>query len=316
MIRAWWRKHPCAQMQAARKLEIESLESRLVPSGQSSFAPLSLPVAQQQLDANDVVVLSSPATGTSTTSSGPTVPLASVPALNSLPGARASIYLNFAGDVTAQWAGFSNIITPAYEVDGDATTFSPIEISNITKIWAYVAEDFAPFNINVTTVQPANLGHGYTQQIDIGGDGSWLGTTAGGISFIGSFAGTAPNLSFVFPDNLAGGDPKDVGDATAHEAGHAFGLVHQSLWQNGVNVAEYYTGPGDGTAPIMGNSYSAPLSRWWSGTTDISATTIQDDLAVIANSTNGFGYRADDVGNSIAPASAPQVTGASVKAGR
>ena len=169
MIRAWWRKHPCAQMQAARKLEIEFLESRLVPSGQSSFAPLSPPVAQQQLDANDVVVLSSPVTRTTGTSSGPTVPLTSVPGLNSLPGARSSIYLNFAGDVTAQWGGLTNITTPAYDVDGDATTFSPIEISNITKIWAYVAEDFdRVLPPDPRTIRPRQGVHNNALQLDAG----------------------------------------------------------------------------------------------------------------------------------------------------
>src|SRR5262249_20765732 len=180
---------------------------------------------------------------------------------------------------------------------------------NITRIWRYVAEDFAPFNINVTTVQPANLGHGCTQKIDIGGDGSWLDVVAGGVSYIGSFTGTTPNLSFVFPANLGNGYPKYVGDASSHEAGHAFGLLHQSQYDsNGIKIAEYYTGPGDGTAPIMGSSYYSDLSRWWVGTASDSATHIQDDMAIIANTTNNFGYRADDVGDTIATASALTVS--------
>src|SRR5262245_18813076 len=51
-------------------------------------------------------------------------PLTSIPALNSLPGASAALYLNFVGDFVPQWAGYSNITIPAYDQDGDPTTFS------------------------------------------------------------------------------------------------------------------------------------------------------------------------------------------------
>jgi hypothetical protein len=127
---------------------------------------------------------------------------------------------------------------------------------------------------------------------------------AGGVSYIGSFANSAaPNISFVFPDNLGTGFPKYVADATSHEAGHSFGLYHQSQYNSsGQLIAEYYTGPGDGTAPIMGDSYNAPLSRWWLGPNDQGSTVIQDDMAVIASATNGFGYRDDSSGNTMGTA--------------
>jgi hypothetical protein len=302
-------------------LEFEILESRVVPSG-STLSPFlaSSPTPQQiaLLDANDIVVFGTPASSSSSTSST-TYSLSSVPQLSSLPGAKASIYLNFTGDFTPSWGAFSNITTPAYDIDGDPTTFTQTELNNITQIWQYVAEDFAPFNINVTTVQPTNMGHGYTQKIDIGGGGSWLGFLSGGVSYIGSFLSQwVPNISFVFPDNLATGLPKDVGDSCSHEAGHSFGLYHQSQYDSSGNkIAEYYTGPGDGTAPIMGNSYNAPLSRWWLGPNDNGATDIQDDMAVISNSTNGFGYRDDSTGNTMATARAltvnnGQISGAGI----
>src|SRR5262249_14471119 len=59
-------------------------------------------------------------------------------------------------------------------------------------------------------------------------------------------------------------------------------------------------------APIMGDSYSAARSLWWYGTST-SASTYQDDMSIIARSTNRFGYRADDYGNSITAASALSV---------
>ncbi len=52
----------------------------------------------------------------------------------------------------------------------------------------------------------------------------------------------------------------------------------------------------------MGNSYSSARGLWRTGTSTISSTTIQDDLAVITSSTNQFGYRVDDFGNSTTTA--------------
>jgi hypothetical protein len=273
--------------------------SSLSPTTASSGGTALQPV----FDSNDNVVFGNPAGSGTTASTGPLFPLSSVPQLSSLPGAKASIYLNFTGDFTPVWGGFSNIKTPAYDIDGDPNTFSQTELNNIKQIWQYVAEDYAPFNINVTTVPPANMGHGFTQQIDIGGSGSWLGFLSGGVSYIGSFTSpSVPPISFVFPGNLGAGYPKYVGDSSSHEAGHAFGLYHQALYDaNGNLVNQYNPGPGDGTAPLMGGSYYAPLSRWWLGPNVNSVTEIQDDMAIIASAANGFGYR-PDTGNTMGTA--------------
>jgi hypothetical protein len=280
-----------------RRPEIELLEARLLLSFSGQLA-----VSNAVPDFNNLVVLGTTGSSGTLQAAGAVHSLSSLPQLSSLPGAKASIYLNFLGDYTANWGGYLNITTPVFNQDGDPTTFSDGELTTITNIWKYVAEDYAPFNINVTTVKPANMGHGFTQVIDIGGGGSWTGGTYGGISFVGSFTDpSVPNISFVFPNNLGNGTAKYVGDASSHEAGHAFGLVHQSLWDaNGNFVAEYYSGPGNGTAPIMGNSYYAARSLWWNGTTDMSPTTMQDDMSIIASSADGFGYRADTAGSSMA----------------
>jgi fibronectin type 3 domain-containing protein len=235
--------------------------------------------------------------------------LSSIPALNSLPGAAVSLYLDFDGDFVSSWGAYSNITTPVFDQDGDPNNFSDSELSNILKIWSYVAEDYAPFNINVTTVQPASFANGIAERVDIGGDGAWTGGRYGGVSYVNSFTGSIENVSFVFPKNL--GSAKSIGDASSHEAGHGFGLYHQSLYSGTTKVAEYYSGPGNGTAPIMGNSYSAQLSRWWYGTST-SSTTYQDDMAVISRPANGFGYRTDDHGNTAANATPLNVSGSQV----
>src|SRR5262249_51258226 len=104
-----------------------------------------------------------------------TAALTSVPALNSLPGAAASLYLDFDGHFEAQWGGYSNITTPAFDQDGDPTTFTDGELATMTQIWQYVAEDFAPLRINVTTVEPPSFADGVALRAAIGGDGAWSG---------------------------------------------------------------------------------------------------------------------------------------------
>ena len=84
-------------------------------------------------------------------------PLAAIPGLNSLVGAAASLYLDFDGHFEAAWGPDRNITSPAYDTDGDASTFTDSELASIRRIWEYVAEDFAIFNINVPTVLPPSF---------------------------------------------------------------------------------------------------------------------------------------------------------------
>lgn len=47
------------------------------------------------------------------------------------------------------------MITPPYDTDNNPGSFSATELSNIRAIWRWVAEDFAPFDIDVTTEDPS-----------------------------------------------------------------------------------------------------------------------------------------------------------------
>lgn len=233
------------------------------------------------------------------------LPLSSLPSLSSDPGAPVTMYLDFVGAPAMTWLSYNVPATPAFDQDNDPTTFNSAELTAINDIWRDVADEYSPFNINVTTVNPGTLVHGKSLELIIGGNDGWLGASAGGVSYIGAFTDTSlPNISFVFTDQLGKGVPKYTAMATAHEAGHQFGLYHQANWSGGTLLQDYSDNGGStATAPIMGDSYGAARGLWWNGTSDISSTTIQDDMAVISGANNGFGYRPDDYpGNITAPA--------------
>jgi hypothetical protein len=234
-----------------------------------------------------------------------------VPQLSSRPGAAANIYLDFDGHFESSWKTFSNVTSPAFDKDNDLTTFSATELTSINDIWTRVSEDFAPFNINVTTVEPASLAHGTTLTVVIGGAWQdWYGTQANGASFVGSFTSSDPNLAYVFAKTL-GGTNRFIADQISHEAGHCFGLVHQSTWSGNVLQAELNSGSG-GWAPIMGTGLFATRTTWHNGTTNVSPTTFQDDMAIIGGTTNGFGFVTDDYADTLAAAGQLPITGSNV----
>ena len=82
-----------------------------------------------------------------------------VPAFSSLPGADHTIYLDFDGHVTENTSWNSlydnpSIVSPAYNIDGDPLAFGTTELERIVEAWERVTEDFIPFEVNVTTVDP------------------------------------------------------------------------------------------------------------------------------------------------------------------
>ena len=232
------------------------------------------------------------------------IPITELPALESNPGAPVDLYLDLNGHYEPQWGAYSNATTPVYDIDGDDTTFSETELSRIQTAWEMVSEDFAPFNINVTTVEPAVLAdgvpadqaNGVALRVAIGGSWQdWYGGSAGGVGYIDAFTSSVPNVVYVFSDNVS----SYLGPTSSHEAGHGFGLRHQSVYDEyGVKIQEYNSG--DGTwSPIMGSNI-ASLSKtttWHNGTNSQGPTVYQDDMALLARSQNGFGYRGDDHGD-------------------
>jgi PKD repeat protein len=240
-------------------------------------------------------------------------PLTDTFKLHSLPGAAHIVYLDFLGEVmhgnawTASQNGGADIVAPAFSIDGDPTTFTDAELTVVQQVWQRVAEDYAPFNVDVTTeylgeaaiTRSSSADNNYGMRVLISPISKYFGSY-GGIAYVGVFdmVGDYYKPALVFPENLGPNGSRYIGEAASHEDGHSFGLSHDGL----VGGSGYYSGQGSGVtgwAPIMGVGYYQNLTQWSKGEYT-NANNKEDDIALIAS--NGAPLRTDDVGNTIATA--------------
>jgi hypothetical protein len=225
---------------------------------------------------------------------------------NSRPGAPVSLYLDFDGQGETTFAdgflgfgGYDVPAIPAYDIDGNAGSFNPTEVGNIERMWRVVAEKFSPLEINVTTVEP---GSGVRQaRVVVGGNGGWYGS-GGGVAvedgfFNDGFLWSADSTAYVW---RAPTNPDSMAEGIAHEAGHLFGLKHNSDKDFYGNITTEYR-PGW----IMGEGYGAATpGRWDIDQTsshkdsdgDIHNDGRQSDIATMINEA-GLQLRADDHSN-------------------
>ena len=231
----------------------------------------------------------------------------SVPVFNSDPGAADTLYLDFDGHSATDAWGTYNI--PAYDLNGNPSEWTPAERLAIQNVWQVVADDFSPFNINVTTSYAGSYSPDATAyRMVIGNsDGSQFSLPAGtgGVAFNNSYASLGPSAKtgFVFANNFHD-DPAagisgqitasaiEMGNTAAQEFGLALGLKR-------------YGGANPQLQAIMqATDFGLNRERWTSGNTSTNDPPVvfQDDVSVIASPTNTLGYRADDNGNTRASA--------------
>jgi hypothetical protein len=211
--------------------------------------------------------------------------------LNSYPSASKVILLDFNGHTVAG---------TMWNVNGTFTcNSSGLSDAAITEVFNRVAEDYRPFNINVTTNETIYNSAPYNKRmrVVITTSNEWYGSGAGGVAYINSFTWGNNSPCFVF-STLLGYNVKNVAEAASHEAGHTLGLRHQSSYNAAcVMLSDYNWGQGSGEigwAPIMGAGYNQNMTLWNSGPNSLGCGIIQDDLSVITKTENGFGYRTDD----------------------
>ena len=200
------------QLRRLRRLRLEALEQRRLLAADLESADAELLIAP--------LPPIGPAQSQSAPSAGPFANTETFK-LHSKPDSNYTLYLDFDGHVTegTNWNRAENppnssnqptIVSPAYDTDGDPASFSAAEHDVIQKAWQIVAEDFAPFDINVTTEEPSDLED--LRKDQSGTDTRW-GTRAiqtiknwnqanvcgcGGFAYRGSFDTNRDEPSFTF----------------------------------------------------------------------------------------------------------------------
>ena len=236
----------------------------------------------------------------------PDVPVSPFPSsliFHSRRGSSNVLFLNFTGETVTNTSWNSSLgrtVIPAvaFSTDTDFSTFNDSEQKAIRRIWQRVSEDYAPFNIDVTTERPATFDIRtaealITRKTDANG-ASNPSSGSGGVAYVSVFGGSSYawfRPAWIYYNNLASTE-SFIAEASSHEIGHNMGLSHDGR----TDGTEYYQGHGSGDiswGPIMGAAYNRNVSQWSKGEYYLANNT-QDDLAIIAGK---LAYRIDDHGN-------------------
>lgn len=242
--------------------------------------------------------------------------------LHSRPGSNRVIFLDFDGYVTSntQWntsyTSGQPINSAPFSIDADPNTFNTQEQDAIQYIWQRVAEDYAPFDVDITTEDPGDAAIFRSSSTDliygtraVISPTNFTGSSIGGVAYVGAFNGTGTSYkpAFIMTSGL-GNNEKNIAEATSHEVGHNLGLSHDGKTNADGTTTGYYSGQGD-WAPIMGVGYYKSVTQWSKGEYP-GANQLQDDLAVMQ--TYGISLIADDYGDTRATAKV--LSGANVSA--
>ena len=171
------------------------------------------------------------------------------PLLSSRPEANVAIFLDFNGADIQGTVWNADPGAPSvyncrpYDKDGDETTFSVTEQKNIEYIWREVCEDYAGFDVNVTTIEPPADTYFYHALITSATDKNGQNCPhydAGGIAILGTLGTkiddyTYGQVEYYSPAWIRSEYEKDnIGLIISHEIGHNLTLNH-----HGTTSSEY-----------------------------------------------------------------------------
>ncbi len=234
--------------------------------------------------------------------------------LSSKPDSPNTFYLDFNGynmPRSSPWrfgsSSVAEVTANSYDADGNLSAFSTQELSDIAEIWRQVAEDFAPFNVNVTTKEPRSLpvtAHApdpkfihygdhvahvvFTNSSDTNGallPGGRFNLSAGYMGLWGTTDLRHYTPTFVYTNKFVE-SVSDIAEETSHQLGHVLGLKdHEVRLDFGTHTA--ITSAGNSNwAPIMSFTENSlgkgvKVTQWSDGNFPDSDTSDQDDVRII-----------------------------------
>ncbi|HID45819.1 MAG TPA: hypothetical protein EYP34_08705 [Chromatiaceae bacterium] len=217
--------------------------------------------------------------------------------LQSKPGVANILYINYWGGsyTGTAWNNGNTIDYTPFSQDSDTANFSDQERHDMWLAWAETAEDYAPFNINVTTDADVYAATPENQRVQIIATttSDWYGN-AGGVAYVGIFGwGDQYGTGWVWNKG-----PSSLGMTISHESGHQMGLHH-----DGNPTHEYESGHGS-WGPIMGGPFGRSYAQWSKGEYPDAVIKKddgiqEDDLVIIRSAVGEF---ADEAGDSSASA--------------
>jgi hypothetical protein len=216
------------------------------------------------------------------------------PKFNSKPDSKYVIYIDLDGETSTSpfWNNGQTIYAQPLATYSDA---------DVELIWEVAAQDYLPYDVNVTTDRAVfDAANKYQRKMCIVTKTTTAGQPGiGGIAKIGSFSDGYGDPCWVFNPG-----PKVTGETVSHEVGHTVDLNH-----DGKNNLAYYQGHNN-WAPIMGAAYSTStvtldnpnvMGQWSAGEYSGATNTSEDDVVIIGTH-NGFGFRADEYGDTYTAA--------------
>ena len=202
------------------------------------------------------------------------------------------LYLDFDGErvysrIGDFWLGGNYVDIPAYDLS--TYGWEGREAESIQYIEEFIREDYAAFNISVTSTEPPS---GEYSTIYVGGNNDWFSPGSGiiGVATYDVSNRDASNYGFAFPEemgiyyNYSAGELRNFSEYLAnlitHEAGHTYGANHVS-----------------DTTAIM-NPY-LPLSprRNMFGEGQIPGSASYQDTQSLFGANIGYAHGADDYGD-------------------